>query len=127
MLSDPAVSALHQPTSVRVLDGGARANLERAFRRALAEGLVAYPQTAGRWMCKTYALHVKGPSPLAVECECADAVYRDRLCKHAACVVFCRLYGFIPCPPAGADGRSRLPDCLEEFVMRAMGEVEAAA
>jgi hypothetical protein len=112
---------------VRSLDSGGKANLERAFRRALAENLMAYPLTDGRWQCKSYALNVKGPAPLDVECECADAVYRERLCKHAACVVFCRLYGFVPCPPLGHEGKSRLPDCVEDFTARLMEQTGAAA
>jgi hypothetical protein len=106
------------PMNRRSLADNDKANVERAFRRALAENLMAYPLTDGRWQCKSYALNIKGPAPLDVECECADAVYRERLCKHAACVVFCRLYGFVPCPPLGTDGQSRLPGCVEDFTAR---------
>lgn len=112
---------------VRSLDSGGKANLERAFRRALAENLMAYPLTDGRWQCKSYALNVKGPAPLDVECECADAVYRERLCKHAACVVFCRLYGFVPCPPLGHEGKTCLPDCVEDFTARLVEQTGSAA
>ncbi|HXT34398.1 MAG TPA: hypothetical protein VN837_02365 [Chloroflexota bacterium] len=127
MMAISAPATLPGMDNVRSLDRGDRANLERAFRRAVAENLVAYPLPDGRWLCKTYALNVKGPAPLEVDCECADAIYRERLCKHAACVAFCRLYGFVPCPPAGHNGESRLPDCVDDFVARAMDQRVNAA
>ena len=127
MLAPTATSVRPMTNHRRGFSGGDKANVERAFRRALAENLVAYPLSDGRWLCKTYALNVKGPAPLDVDCECADAVYRERLCKHAACVVFCRLYGFIPCPPLGHEGQSRLPDCVEDFTARLMEEAGTVA
>lgn len=103
-------------------------SLARAFRRALDEGLFAYPLQDGRWRCKDYDIVITGAGPLDVECECADAVFRERVCKHAICVVFCRLYGLIPASPARGDGRSILPDCLEDCMVRlGCGSAAAAA
>ena len=48
--------------------------LMRAFRRALAEHLFAYPRPDGRWTCKHYTIDVTGPQPTDVDCDCADAV-----------------------------------------------------
>ena len=104
-----------------------RASLARAFARALDEGLMALPLPDGRWLCKGYVLNATGPQPWQVECECADAVYRERICKHAAPVVFCRLYGLLPCPEATGAVRALLPGCLDDFLERLAPEQRAAA
>ena len=96
----------------------ARAVLRRAFRRAVEEGLSAYPQPDGRWICKHYHLMLTGPRPEDVACDCADAIFRERICKHAACVVFYRVYGLVPCPPLAATQVPSLPDCADDFLAR---------
>jgi hypothetical protein len=99
--------------------GASAENLARAYRRAVSEGLVAYPEARRRWACKDYTIEVTGPTPLDLSCDCADAVFRERICKHAACVAFYRLYGLVPCGPAAATGVTTLPDCADAFVARA--------
>jgi len=92
--------------------------LARAFQRALDEQLLAYPQQNGRWACKHYTIDVTGPMPLDVICDCPDAVFRERLCKHAVTVVFCRLYGLVPLSPSAYGRDSILPNCLDDFIAR---------
>jgi|GEM_PF-2693130 hypothetical protein len=114
-------------TPVRTAQDALPANLARAYRRAVSEGLVAYPAASRRWTCKDYTIEIIGPTPLDVSCDCADAVFRERLCKHAACVVFYRLYGLVPCAPAAATGISKLPDCVDDFVATLQQKLGAVA
>lgn len=104
----------------------ARAALRRAYKRAVAEGLMAYPQADGRWTCKHYHLVLTGPEPEDVACDCADAIFRERICKHAACLVFYRVYGVIACPPIATTRAPRLPDCVDDFLAR-LEEISPAA
>jgi hypothetical protein len=114
--------------TVTPMPGASPENLARAYRKAVAERLVAFPEARRRWACKHYTIEVTGPGPLDVACDCADSVFRERICKHAACVVFCRLYGLVPCPPAASSGMTLLPDCVDDFVakLQQMSETEAA-
>jgi hypothetical protein len=109
LVSKPVPTVLSDHTS----------NLARAYRRAVAERLAAYPEAPRRWACKHYTIEITGPTPLELSCDCADAVFRERLCKHAACVAFYRVYGLVPCAPAAATGITTLPDCVDDFVAQA--------
>jgi len=102
------------PTFTRPLPEAA--TIERAYRRAVSESLIAQPATPSRWHCKGYSIDVTGPTALDLVCDCPDAVFRERMCKHAICVAFCRLYGLVPVPPLGEGGRAHLPDCLPDFL-----------
>jgi hypothetical protein len=114
-------------STVTPMSGASPENLARAYRKAVAERLIAFPETRRRWACRRYTIEVTGPNPLDVECDCPDAVYRERICKHAAFVVFCRLYGLVPCPPAASSGIAALPDCVDDFVARLRHSPEIAA
>jgi hypothetical protein len=70
-----------------------------SLARAKAERLVAYPSGDGTWSCRDYQIVETGPRPQDVRCDCADAVFRERLCKHSAVVVFARKYGLRPIRP----------------------------
>lgn len=94
----------------------AAATIERAYRRAVLESLIARPLTVSRWLCRDYSIDVTGPAALDLACDCPDAVYRERICKHAICVAFCRLYGLVPVPPLALGGHAHLPDCLDDFL-----------
>src|SRR5438067_2504588 len=55
-----------------------QAALARAFDRAVAERLVAYPIEGGAWVCKTYTLRITGPHAWEVSCSCPAT----GICKH---------------------------------------------
>lgn len=94
----------------------AAAAVERAYRRAVSESQIAQSLTPSHWLCRGYSIDVTGPASLDLACDCPDAVFRERICKHAICVAFCRLYGLVPVPPLAQGGRAHLPDCLDDFL-----------
>jgi len=76
--------------------------LARAFDRAKAERLIAFPNADGTWSCKSYTLTVDNPQRLAaVTCNC-PAGRAGRICKHASCVIFARKHGLRPVRPQPA-------------------------
>lgn len=75
------------------------AALLAALARAKAEKLVAYPNPDGTWSCRDHTIRVTGPRAQDVACDCADATYRHRVCKHAVCVVFARKHHVRPVRP----------------------------
>lgn len=75
--------------------------LTAALARAAAERLVAYPTADPTlWTCKSYHITITGRRLTDVECDCADAIFRGRICKHAVCVIFARKHGIRPVRPA---------------------------
>lgn len=74
------------------------ASYERALARAGKERLIASPHDDTTWFCKQYPITITGPNPEDVSCSCAGGI--ATVCKHAACVIFCRRHGVRPVGPA---------------------------
>ena len=98
-------------------------HLLSALARATAERLVAYRSlhTPGLWECKQYHIVETGPRPQDVACDCADATFRERVCKHAVCVVFARKHGIRPVRSIPVANPKPAPRCAGYLRLHADG------
>jgi len=73
----------------------------RAFDRAVAEKLVAFPNADGTWTCKSYTVTITDAARLtAMTCDCQGGGHVA--CKHRAVVAFARKHGVRPIRPVAA-------------------------
>ena len=85
-------------TAVQTTQSPTAAAFARAFDRAVAEKLVAFPNADGTWTCKSYTVTITDAARLtAMTCDCQGGGHVA--CKHRAVVAFARKHGVRPIRP----------------------------